>query len=78
MIPIGVFLIVLGTGWLLDFNAWPAIAIGAGVAYILSAVFGRSRSSVWALPACCYPLFWVGKEPESRGEPHDKRAGIQR
>lgn len=77
MIPIVVFLIALGVSWLLDFNAWPVIVIGAGVAYILSVVFGRSRSSVWALPACCYPLFWLGREPERRGQSDDERAGIQ-
>ena len=32
MIPIVVFLIALGVSWLLDFNAWPVVVIGAGVA----------------------------------------------
>ena len=36
MTPIRVFMIALGTGWLLDFDAWPVIVIGPGVAYILS------------------------------------------
>ncbi len=78
MILIGVFLVALGIGWLMDFNAWPFLVIGVGVAYILSAVLGRGRSSAWALPACCYPAFWFGREPERGEAPMDERPETQR
>ncbi len=78
MIPIGVFLIALGISWLMDLNAWPVLVIVAGVAYILSGVFGRGRSSAWSFPACCYPGFWIGKEIERREAPADERADRQR
>ena len=78
MIPIGIFLIALGISWLMDFNAWPALVIAVGVAYILSAVLGRGRSSVWTLPACCYPLSWFSSEPERREASAEERIDHQR
>ena len=74
MIFFGVILIALGIGWLIDFDAWPVLIIGAGVAYILSAVFGRGRSSAWSLPACCYPVYWFEREPERLQAPADDPA----
>lgn len=74
MIPFGVLLIVLRISWLMDFNAWPALVIGAGTAYVLSGIFPRGRSSVWAFPACCYPWYWFGNEQEHREGPAEERA----
>ena len=71
MIIFGGILIALGIWWLLDLNFWPFLIIGVGVAYILSAVIGRGRSSAWTLPACCYPLYWFGGEPERLQAPAD-------
>ena len=71
MIIVGWILITLGIGWLIDFNAWPVVLIGAGVAYILTAVLRGGRGSAWALPACCYPEFWLGREPDRRQAPED-------
>lgn len=78
MIPIGALLIALGISWIMDFNAWPDLVIAVGVAYISSAVFGRGRSSAWALPACCYPGFWLGIEPERREAPAEEPTELQR
>ncbi len=73
MIVLGALLIALGVGSLFDFNVWPLILIAAGIAYVLSAVSRRGRSSVWALPSCCYPEFWVGREPERNLAPAEDR-----
>jgi hypothetical protein len=78
MIVLGVILIALGIGWLMGFEVWAALLIGVGVVYILSAVSGRGRSSAWGLPACCYPEFWFGREPERRQAPEDDPINLQR
>ena len=74
MIVLGGILIALGISWLMDFNPWPFLIIGAGVAYIFSGVLGRGRSSAWTFPACCYPVYWFGGEPERLPAPGDDRA----
>ncbi len=78
MILVGVFLIALGISWLMDFNAWPVVVIAVGVAYLMSAVFGRGRSAAWTLPACCYPGFWLGIKPERREVPSEERVDPHR
>ena len=59
MLFLGVLLVALGVGALLEMPVWPVALIGIGTAFILSVGFGRSSSSAWILPACCFPLFWT-------------------
>ena len=72
MVVVGAVLIVLGISWLVDFHVWPFLIIAIGVAYLASAVYRPARSSVWSLPACCYPQLWFERETESEQQPEKR------
>ena len=55
MAIIGAVLIALGISAIFDFNVWPFLTIAAGIAYLWAAIFRSANSSLWTLPACCYP-----------------------
>ena len=67
----GVFLVALGIGSLLGVPFWPVVLIGVGTAWILSAGLGRSNSSAWLMPPCCFPSFWTRRATENNGTERD-------
>ena len=64
MAIIGAVLIALGISAIFDVNVWPFLIIATGIAYLGAAIFRPAKSSLWTLPACCYPAYWFTEYKE--------------
>jgi sulfite exporter TauE/SafE len=71
MAIIGAVLIALGISAIFDFNVWPFLIIAAGIAYLWAAIFRSANSSLWTLPACCYPAYWFTDDKEDEAQKTD-------
>ena len=49
---LGILLIAIGVGALLDLSIWPIVLIAIGVSMLGRVVFGSKRRSVWSSWSC--------------------------